>query len=97
MAAILLCISAPLRAQELNCKISINHSKISSSTTVFSTLETALTEFMNSREWTTQKYSKIERINCTFNITVNEYSAADGTFKCELMVQSTRPIFNTNI
>ncbi|MBR6366982.1 MAG: DUF4835 family protein [Bacteroidaceae bacterium] len=97
VAAILLCISAPLRAQELNCKISINHSKISSSTTVFSTLETALTEFMNSREWTTQKYSKIERINCTFNITVNEYSAADGTFKCELMVQSTRPIFNTNI
>lgn len=98
VVAILLCIPQQAEAQELNCKISINHSKISNSgTTVFTTLENALTEFMNTREWTNQHYSKIERINCTFNITVNEYKSEDGTFKCELLVQSTRPIYNANI
>ncbi len=82
-------------AQELDCKVVINSQKIQGTNAqVFKTLETALTEFLNDRKWTNQQYAQNERITCSFNITVNEYSD-DGSFKCDLMVQSSRPIFNS--
>lgn len=85
----------PAQAQELDCKVVINSQKIQgTSTQVFKTLETTLTEFMNTRKWTNQQYAQNERITCSFNITVNQYSN-DGNFVCDLMVQSSRPVFNS--
>lgn len=82
-------------AQELEAKVVINSQKIQgTSKEVFKTLETALTEFLNDRKWTNQQYATQERITCSFNITVNQYSD-DGNFVCDLMVQSNRPIFNS--
>ena len=84
-----------IRAQELDCKVVINSQKIQGTNKeVFKTLETALTEFMNTRKWTNQQYGQQERINCSFNITVNQYSD-DGNFKCDIMVQSNRPVYNS--
>ena len=57
--------------------------------------ETALTEFLNTRKWTNQQYAQQERIVCSFNITVNQYSD-DGSFVCDIMVQSNRPVFNSS-
>lgn len=83
-------------AQELNCRVSINHSKVQgTSTQVFQTLENSLKEFMNERKWTSGHYSFIERISCNLSIVVNEYSD-DGTFKCEMTVQSSRPVYNSS-
>lgn len=82
--------------QELNCKISINHSQIQGTNTqVFTTLENALKEFVNDRKWTSAQYSPNERIACTMNITVKKYSD-DGAFECELIVQSNRPVYNSS-
>ena len=93
---ILLCLPATIAAQELNCRVSINSSQVQGTNTqVFQTLENALMEFINEQEWTTADYSYAERIACNFSIVVKEYSD-DGTFKCELTVQSTRPAFNSN-
>lgn len=93
---ILLCLPATIAAQELNCRVSINSSQVQGTNTqVFQTLENALMEFINEQEWTTAHYSYAERIACNFSIVVKEYSD-DGTFKCELTVQSTRPAFNSN-
>ena len=87
---------ASLQAQEINCKVSINYSQIQGTNTqVFKTLETALTEFINDRKWTSAQYSPAERISCSFAITVKEYSE-DGNFKCELTVQSNRPVYNSS-
>ncbi|MBR5802980.1 MAG: DUF4835 family protein [Bacteroidaceae bacterium] len=84
-----------IRAQELDCKVVINSQKIQGTNKeVFKTLETALTEFMNTRKWTNQQYSQQERISCSFNITVNQYSD-DGNFTCDMMVQSNRPVYNS--
>lgn len=94
---LVLCCFAGLyvQAQELDCKVVVNSQKIQgTSTQVFKTLETALTEFMNTRKWTNQQYAQNERIVCSFNITVNQYSD-DGSFVCDLMVQSSRPVFNS--
>lgn len=52
-------------------------------------------EFINETEWTTAHYSYAERISCNFSVVVKEYSD-DGTFNCELTVQSTRPAFNSS-
>lgn len=83
-------------SQELNCKIAVNASQIQGTNNqVFKTLETALNEFMNDRKWTSAQYAIGERIACSMNITVKSYSD-DGSFGCELTVQSSRPVYNAN-
>lgn len=95
ICAILLFTGA-LQAQELNCKVSINHSQVQGTNTqVFKTLENALMEFINERKWTSAQYSTIEKISCSMNITVKEYKD-DGSFTCELIIQANRPVFNSN-
>lgn len=89
--------AVPASAQEIDARININYKKIQgSSTSVFETLKTALTEFINERQWTTLQFKRNERISCNFNITVNVYDEAANSFECALMVQSNRPVFNSN-
>lgn len=93
---LLLFFAVTANAQEVNCKVSINASQIQGTNTqVFTTLENALKEFINEQKWTSAQYSPVERISCSMSITVKEYSDA-GAFKCELIVQANRPVFNSN-
>lgn len=93
---LLLLACKTVSAQELNCKVSISHPQIQGTNTqIFKTLENALTEFINERKWTAAQFSTAERIACSFNITVKDYQD-DGSFKCELVVQSNRPVYNSN-
>lgn len=97
LLAFLFAAAAPAFAQEIDARININYKKIQgSSTSVFETLKTALTEFINERQWTTLQFKRNERIACNFNITVNAYDEAANSFECALMVQSNRPVFNSN-
>jgi hypothetical protein len=52
-------------------------------------------EFMNTKQWTAVKYEETERIECTFNITVNKYTSQDGAFECTLLLNSTRPVWGS--
>ncbi|MBR1632034.1 MAG: DUF4835 family protein [Paludibacteraceae bacterium] len=82
------------KAQELNCRVSINHQQIQGTNTqVFQTLETAIREFMNNRRWTRLNVLPQERIECSLLIVVNQVN--DGVFNCEATVQSLRPVYNT--
>lgn len=86
-----------VRAQELNCTVKINHSKVQGTkTSVFETLETVLNEFMNNRSWTDLQFNKEERINCSLNITVQKYVESEQSFTGELLFQVTRPVFNAS-
>ena len=85
----------PLSAQELNARVTVNHQKVQgTSTSVFESLETNLTQFINDRQWTNYQYQRNERIDCTFAITVNSYSESENKLDCTLAVQSTRPVYN---
>lgn len=87
---------ASLRAQELNAKFAINYSKVSNTkTSVFETLEKAVTAFLNERQWTGMQYKEQERINCSFSYTVATYSETDNSFTGTMTVQSTRPVYNS--
>ena len=87
---------ASAEGEELNATVNLNSSKVQGSNTeVFTMLQDALNEFINSRKWTTNTYEENERIMCSFNFVVNSYSN-DGSFDCSLMVQATRPVYGSS-
>ncbi len=89
--------SAYAKAQELNARVVINHQKVQgTNTSVFETLQTSLSEFINDRQWTEMQYARNEKIECVFNITVDKYIESENRFECTLLVQSTRPVYNSS-
>lgn len=87
---------ASAEGEELNATVSLNASKVQGSNTeVFTMLQDAIMEFINSRRWTSNTYEENERIMCNFSFVVNSYSN-DGSFDCSLMVQATRPVFGSS-
>lgn len=87
------------RAQELNCQVSIvTNAKLEVTTVeqeIFKQLETTIYEFMNNTQWTKDKFSVEERINCQLQLQINEIPA-QGTYVGALQVQSSRPAFNSS-
>lgn len=82
-------------AQELNARVTINSDKVQGTNKqVFTTLQTALTEFINNRRWTDATFAVNERIDCTFTFIINEMPS-ESSFKAELQVQARRPVYNS--
>ena len=81
--------------QELNALVTINTEKIQSSNKqVYTTLEKALTEFINQKQWTSKTFQLQERINCSFTIIINQQN--ENNFSASLQVQATRPVYNSS-
>ena len=88
---------ADVHAQELDARISINHSQVQGTdTSVFDDLEQNLTRFVNERQWTSMQFYKNERIQSSFNITVTKYDKASNVFTCKAVVQANRPVYNAS-
>ena len=84
-------------AQELDARVTVNHSKVQgTNTSVFDDLEKNITEFLNNRRWTGQQYEENERINCSFNITINKYDDARGSFTGSVLLMVIRPVYNSS-
>lgn len=83
------------QAQELNCTVKVNTQQLSNSTlTIFKTLETSLTDFVNKTQWTNQNFKQSEKINCSMYITVSSYNS--DQFVATIQVQSSRPVHNSS-
>lgn len=96
LAVVFLCCTKAI-AQELDARVTVNHSKISgTNTSVFEDLEKNISEFLNTRRWTSQQYNENERINCSFNITINKYDDARGSFTASLLLMVIRPVYNSS-
>lgn len=84
-----------INSQELNCLVNINYEQIGGSNRqVFTTLETALKEFINQTKWTDRVVKNEEKVDCAMNIIIT--SRNDNTFTATLQVQSTRPIYGSS-
>lgn len=84
-------------AQELNAKVNINFQKIESpQQNVFDALKEKTQQFLNEHTFTTMQFRPNERINCSFNITVDEYKADENSFKCTLLMTAQRPVYNSS-
>ena len=94
----LLPLSFMARAQELDAKVIINSQKISNTmgAEVFEELRTRMQDFLNDRSWTELQFKDEERINCSFNITINKWNDAIDEFECTLLMSSTRPVYNSS-
>jgi hypothetical protein len=92
---ILFCMAGgAIRSQELNATFTINSDKVQGANKqIFNTLQNALSEFINTRKWTTATFSPNERIDCNFTIVVN--SVENNLFNTEIQVQARRPVYNS--
>ncbi len=82
-------------AQELLATIQINNQQIEGSNTqVFRTLEKSLRDFINNTSWTGKKLQNFEKIKCNFAMVISE-RLSNNSFKGTLVVQATRPVFNS--
>lgn len=98
LSVIFICLgwSLSVAAQELDCSIRIEAIKAQNiEPRIFKTLETAVYEFMNGRKWTNDKFEPSERIKCSIIINITE-SPTEGDYKASFIVQSQRPVFNSN-
>lgn len=85
-----------LYAQELNAKVTINHSQIQGTdVSVFETLQQSLEQFVNERQWTDFQFQKHERITCNFNITITKYDKMANRFEASAMIQANRPVYQS--
>jgi hypothetical protein len=83
-------------AQELQAKFAIQSGRISTQVDkkIFQTLQTALSNFLNNRKWTSDTYQPNERIKCNFLLSIDQ-DLGQNVYKATLTVQAARPVFNT--
>ena len=85
------------QAQELNCQIQVIFPQIQGvNTAIFEQMENDIFEFMNNRKWTNDKFSIEERIQCSIVINITEARASSNTYRAEMQVISTRPVYGTD-
>ena len=91
-----LCLVLCAFAQELQMKVTVNHSQIEGTdAAVFDNLQSTLEQFVNERQWTDLQFQKNERIQCNLNITVTKYVREEKKFECSAMIQANRPVYNS--
>lgn len=94
IACILLYLAPMARAQELKCTVEVNASQVQgTNTSIFETLQEAITEYMNTTKFTNAQFSPNEKIECRLFFTIKEYN--DDQLTGDLQIQSTRPVYNS--
>lgn len=98
--SVLVCFFSILTSgQEIQARltINVNKDKVSSQIDrkIFQTLQTALTNFINSRKWTNDVFQPAEKIQCNFLLNINGV-IGQNLFNATLTVQAARPVFNSS-
>ena len=87
-----------VNAQELNCQVSVIVNQKTEITSVeqerLTQLEQVIYELMNNTQWTKDKFTVEERINCNLQLQVEEMQTS-GLISGSLQVQSSRPVYNS--
>lgn len=89
--------ASAIQAQEIQARVTVMTQKVSTQVDkkVFQTLQTSLTNFLNTRRWTTDVYQPSEKIQCNFLLNI-EQELGNNVYKGKLTIQAARPIYNTN-
>ena len=92
---ILLLVSLNTKAQELNCRVSINSAEIGvSNKQIFTTLQTAISDYMNNTKWTGLLYGQNEKIDCILTINILQASVG-GQFGGTIQLLVSRPVYDS--
>lgn len=83
------------RAQDFQCQLSVNSSKISGSNKErYNKLQQELYNFVNDRKWCQYNFKVNERIECAMLITLD--AVAGDVITASMTIQLQRPVFGTN-
>ena len=95
MTSMVLVLSSA-KTQEIQARLTVMTNKISTAIDkkIFMTLQTALTNFLNQRKWSTDVFAPNEKIQCNFLLSV-EQELGNNVYKGRLTVQAARPVYNT--
>ncbi len=90
-------IPVVLFSQELNCRVSVNHSQIKTTNIqIFQAMQRDISEFLNQRRWTNYVFNNHERIDCSILITVIEFDGVSH-FTGTIQVTANRPVFDASL
>ena len=94
---LLLAIFSTKSQSQLRARVSVISNRVSNTADkkAFTTLQTALNDFVNNTKWTNDTYSANEKIDCSFLLNV-ESTGEPNVYKASLTIQSGRPVFNTS-
>lgn len=86
-----------INAQELNARVTVLSNRVGTSVDkkVFITLQTQLTNFLNTRKWSNDIYRTSEKIECSFIVNI-ESVMEPNVYKASLNIQVARPVFNSS-
>ncbi|MEO7266115.1 MAG: DUF4835 family protein [Ferruginibacter sp.] len=84
------------QAQELNARVTVVATRVNNvvNKSAFTTLQTALNNFLNNRKWTSDVFAPNEKIDCNFLLNLEQGSEAN-VYNASLTVQAARPVFNS--
>ena len=82
--------------QEIQARLTVTTAKVGSQVDkkIFQTLQTTLTNFLNTRRWTTDVFKPNEKIQCNFLLNIDQ-DLGNNIYKGKLTVQAARPVYNT--
>jgi hypothetical protein len=83
-------------AQEFNSTVTIDARQTGKiRLRIFDILEESLREFINQTAFTNEKFTELQKIECSFFITINSYES--DRFSANIQVQASRPVFGATI
>jgi hypothetical protein len=84
-------------SQELNARVTVVANRVANTVNknAFTTLQTALNNFLNNRKWTNETYVTVEKIDCNFLLNL-ESTDEVNVYKGSLTIQAARPVFNSS-
>jgi hypothetical protein len=94
---VLLVFASAAQAQELQAKVTVMAQRVATTVDkkIFTTLQTQLTNFLNNRQWTKDKFQQTEKIECNFILNLQSTDEIN-VYKATLVVQAARPVYNSN-
>jgi len=83
------------RSEELQANVTVLSNRISTTVNkqIFTTLQSAIYDFLNGRKWTNITFNPNEKIQCNFLLNLSA-ATDNNTYTASLTVQAGRPIFN---
>ncbi|HTR30513.1 MAG TPA: DUF4835 family protein [Puia sp.] len=83
-------------AQDINANVTVIASRVPSTVDhkVFTTLQNALHDFINGRNWSNEAFQNNERIRCNFLINISA-AGDNNSYSATLTVQAGRPVYNS--
>ena len=86
-----------INAQELQAKVTVNASHINTTVDkkVFNTLQSQLSNFLNSRKFTEDQFKEYEKVQCNFILNLQSI-VEPNVYKATLIIQAARPVFNSS-